>query len=260
VFLFNLLIYDKGIVTTMKLIIKNYEKTKIFSIKHVRFDLDAHNVIALIGPNGSGKTTIMNVLSLLERCETFAVEQQKEMFYPFLAKKQQSYLKDCLTLFDTNPFFDFLTTDEQFSMLKNVNNIGSYDEIKYKALCKYFSFDKYRNHLLKDLSMGNLKKMQIILTLASDNRYIFMDEPTNGLDTTTKIKFADLINEEKKKGRHFLISSHQLDFISSVSDYYVFLDNGVVKDEGDSHSLKTRYHMPINDDLYRKIYDLSQSS
>jgi ABC-type multidrug transport system ATPase subunit len=242
----------------MKLTINNYKKTKIFTIKHVTFDLDTHNVIALIGPNGSGKTTIMNVLSLLERCETFSVASPEKTFYPFREKQQQAYLKSCLTLFDTNPFFDFLTTNEQFSMLTNINDNGSYDEKKYEVLCTYFDFDGYRNHLIKDLSMGNIKKMQIILTLSSDNRYIFMDEPTNGLDTTTKIKFSDLLNEEKKKGRRFLISSHQIDFISKVSDYYVFLDNGVVKDEGNKDYLKTKYDMQMNDDLYRKIYDLAQ--
>jgi len=227
-------------------------------IEAVTFDMNAHQIIALIGPNGSGKTTIMNVLSLLERCETFSVEDDNTTYFPFLAKKQKAYIKDCMTLFDTNPFFDFLTTNEQFSMLQNINKQGSYDSEKYEALCTYFSFDTYRNHLIKDLSMGNLKKMQIILTLASDNKYIFMDEPTNGLDTTTKIKFADLLNKEKQLGRKFLVSSHQIDFISSISDYYIFLDNGVVKDEGDATYLKRKYDMAINDDLYRTIYDLAQ--
>jgi len=244
----------------MKLRITNYQKSNFFTIDNIMFNLEQNNSIALVGPPGSGKTTIMNVLGLLERCETFSVEEHNEVMYPFLSNSKKAYLAKRITTLDENPFVDFLTTNEQFQILQTVDHEKEYNAARYDALCTYFNFEKYVNYLVSDLSPQNLQKMQIILTLASNNQYVFMDDPTTGMDQTTKIKFANLVEEEKHAGKKFIIASPSIDPLPAVWDYYIFLENGKVKDEGTNDYLAKKYNAEINDTLYRLIYPLPDAA
>jgi len=238
----------------MKLKISNYQKSNDFTIDNIMFNLDQNKSIALIGPAGSGKTTIMNVLALRERCETFVVEEQGELMYPFLSNTKKASLEKRITTLDENPFVDFLTTNEQFQILKTVDYQKEYTDARYEALCTYFDFDKYVNYLVNDLSPENIQKRQIILTLASDNKYIFMDNPMAGLSPQTMQKFALFLQEEKTAGKKFIISAPNVDVLFTVPDYYMFLDNGAVREEGTASSLQKKYQIEINELLYQTIY------
>jgi ABC-type multidrug transport system ATPase subunit len=242
----------------MKLKISNYQKSDFFTIDDITFDLTQHSSIALVGPPHAGKTTIMNILALREPCETFCVEEQGELTYPFLSNSKKASLARRITTFDQNPFVDFLTTNEQFQILQAVDHQKEYNTTRYEALCTYFEFDPYVNYLVSDLSPQDLQKRQLILTLASNNQYIFMDAPTLGLDANIKAKFFQLINKEKTVGKKFIMADENITTLTHVADYYIFLADGHVQEEGTSADLTKKYKTEINDTLYEAIYQLKQ--
>jgi len=244
----------------MKLKISNYQKANGFTIDNVLFNLEQNNSIAIVGPIGSGKTTIMNILGLRERCESFSVEEHNEVMHPFLSNSKKAYLEKRITTLDENPFVDFLTTNEQFQILRAVDHQKEYNEARYQALCTYFDFTKYVNYLVSDLTPKNLIKRQIILTLASNNQYIFMDEPTAGLDEKTAVKLANLINEEKESGKKFILSASTVEPVATIADYYIFLEAGKVKEEGNVPYLCKKYNVEIGDALYDSMYELKTAS
>jgi len=244
----------------MKLKISKYQKSDFLTIDDITFDLTQHNSIALLGPTGSGKTTIMNILALHERCETFCVEEQGELIYPFLSNSKKANLARRITTFDQNPFVDFLTTNEQFQILQAVDHQKEYNKTRYEALCTYFEFDEYVNYLVSDLTPQDLQKRQLILTLASNNQYIFMDEPTFGLDEKIKAKFFQLINKEKSIGKKFIMADENITTLAHVADYFIFLANGQVQEEGTRTYFTKKYNTELNDTLYEAIYHPKQAA
>lgn len=211
----------------MKINIYSCKKSKIFEIKNIIFDLNKNGSIGLVGPNGSGKTTIFNILALIEKGVSGEIVDDNGSHDFRAIKDLKKYLTDTWFFFDENPFLEFLTLGEQFNLLKSNFGHEYFSEKKFKELCQILDYDKYINHKIKDLSMGNKRKVQIILTFSSTFKYLFIDEPTNGLDPIMQIKLQMIINNEiKNNNRKFIISSHQLEFITSTCDYLMFLNEG----------------------------------
>jgi Cu-processing system ATP-binding protein len=116
-----------------------------------------------------------------------------------------------------------LTVNELLQMIKDVRD----KEATENHLIELFDLKPFLNQKLGNLSGGTRQKVNLILTFMFDSEIIILDEPTTGLDPISLIRLKEIIQEEKKKGKTILITSHIMSFVEEVSDEIVFLlENG----------------------------------
>ena len=122
-----------------------------------------------------------------------------------------------------------------------------------KELVRLFKIDEKKK--IEDLSLGNLKKVGIVLALMHSPEILILDEPTSGLDPIMQNIFHDLLLEEKKKGTTILYSSHVLKEVSSICDRVGLIKDGkIIKEDLMVNIKKDNYtHLTIKSKEIGKI-------
>ncbi len=183
------------------------------------FELQKNEIVGLIGLNGAGKTTLIRILSgLLDSYNADSIcFDGKPVNFRDNRFKNQRY-----TVFSEDSSFGYFTFREYLSYVFSAYGKKHPD---VSELVKGFHFEEYENKLLKDLSMGNRRKVNLITAFALKAPLLFLDEPVNGLDFQSTEFLYSLISSYKEHGT-LLFSSHILESITLTSDRVMVLENG----------------------------------
>ena len=209
--------------------LKKYYGTSI-GIKDVSLKINAGEIYGFIGPNGAGKsTTIRTVLGLINRNSGNVLFNGKELNLNDLNSKQMiGYLPSEINLYSDMTVKETLDYHESF-----------YEKDIHKRrveLVKLFKVEESKK--IEDLSLGNLKKVGIVLALMHSPKLLILDEPTSGLDPIMQSTFHDILKEEKEKGTAVLYSSHILSEVSNLCDKIGFIKDGVIIKEDSIENIK----------------------
>lgn len=194
---------------------KYYGKTK--GIEDFSLELEEGEIFGLIGPNGAGKsTTIRSVMDLINRTDGKVYFDGHELTRNNVnAKRQIGYLPGEVFLYEG----------------MTVSQIFDYHQSFYKQdLRERREYLSSRLHIdetkkVEDLSLGNRKKVGIVLAFMHNPKLVILDEPTSGLDPIMQKEFYELLKEEKKRGTAMIYSTHILSEVSQICDRV-----GIVKD------------------------------
>ncbi len=194
---------------------KYYGKTK--GVENLSLSLYEGEIFGFIGPNGAGKsTTIRSVLNIINKSSgKVLINGQEFSKNNTEIKKMIGYLPSEINLYDELTVKEMLDYHESF-----------YDGDIHSnrlSLVKRLVLDESKK--IEDLSLGNLKKLGIVLALMHDPKIIILDEPTSGLDPIMQNVFYDILNEEKEKGKTIFYSTHILSEVSKICDRV-----GIIKD------------------------------
>lgn len=191
---------------------------KILGIKDLTFTLKEGEILGFIGSNGAGKsTTIHLIMNLISKTSgTILFCGKKIEMEDLEMKKVVGYLPSEINLYDDLTVGEMLNFHEEFYK-KNIHN-------RRVELVKKFKLDE--NKKIGDLSLGNKKKLGIVLAFMHRPKLLILDEPTSGLDPMMQNIFFDLLREEKKKGTTILYSSHMLNEVSKICDRICILKEG----------------------------------
>ena len=130
--------------------------------------------------------------------------------------------------------------------------------ISYQAILALSELQNYTNHPMDKLSGGQKRKLQFALTLAGNPDLIFLDEPTVGMDAESRTKFWERIDELKKQGKTFLITSHYLEELEKVANRFIFLHNQRIIFDGSltemGKQLK-KVQVTFNSELIKDIFN-----
>ena len=208
---------DKCIIE-IKHLKKYYGKTR--GVEDVSLKINKGEIYGFIGPNGAGKsTTIRTILGLINKTSGSIYIKEKEFDKNDLEiKRIIGYLPSEINLYDNmtiKQIFDYHETFYKKDFSK-----------RRKELVKLLKIDE--NKIIEDLSLGNLKKVGIVLALMHEPEIIILDEPTSGLDPIMQNVFHDILLKEKEKGTTILYSSHVLNEVSSICDKVGFIKNGTI--------------------------------
>ena len=197
---------------------KYYGKTR--GIENVSLGLKKGEIYGFIGPNGAGKsTTIRTIVGLINKTSGKILIDNKEYNLNDLEiKKRIGYLPSEINLYDD------LTVKEIFDYHESFYKIDTFR--KRKRLVKLLKIDE--NKKIEDLSLGNLKKVGIILALMHDPDILILDEPTSGLDPIMQRILHNILIEEKEKGTTILYSSHVLNEVANLCDRIGFIKDGII--------------------------------
>jgi Cu-processing system ATP-binding protein len=197
----------------------------------INLSIKEGGIFAVLGPNGSGKTTIIKtILGMVipdsGRIEVFDTDIKNNSEY----RHQIDYLPQ-IANFPSN-----LKVSELIKMIKDLR--GKTDAGQH--LIEKFKLEPFLNKKLGTLSGGTKQKVNIILTFMFNSPIIILDEPTTGLDPISLIRLKELIQTEKAKGKTILITSHIMSFVEEVADEIVFILEGKIYFKGSISELKTK--------------------
>ena len=199
--------------------IKNLTKYygNVLGVKDLSLSLNEGEIFGFIGPNGAGKsTTIRSIMNLVNKTEVtvwvYGKEFNKE---DNLLKELIGYLPSEIHLYEDLTVKEMLDYHESFYK-KNIHK-------RRNELVRMLKLDETKK--IEDLSLGNSKKLGIVLAFMHEPKILILDEPTSGLDPIMQQNFYELLKEEKQKGTTIFYSTHILSEISKICDRV-----GIIKD------------------------------
>lgn len=199
-------------------------------LKELNLSIQSGKTIAVLGPNGSGKTTmIKSLLGMVLSDKGDILLDGRPIRNQWKYRQQVDYLPQ-IANFPNN-----LKVNELFTMIKDLRGKTTKDT----ELIEYFKLQPFLDSKLGNLSGGTKQKVNLVLTFMFDSPLVILDEPTSGLDPISLIRLKQLIQKEKSKGKTILITSHIMNFVEEVSDELVFLLEGKIYFQGSISALKS---------------------
>ena len=191
---------------------------KIKGVENLSLKLEEGEIFGFIGPNGAGKsTTIRSIMNLINKTSGRVLIENKEFNKDDIEIKEKiGYLPSEIHLYDDLTVKEMLDYHESFYK-KDISK-------RRKELVKRLELDEKKK--IEDLSLGNLKKLGIVLAFMHEPKILILDEPTSGLDPIMQNIFYDLLKEEKAKGNTIFYSTHILNEVSKICDRVGIIRNG----------------------------------
>ncbi|GAA0195597.1 ABC transporter ATP-binding protein [Fulvivirga kasyanovii] len=211
--------------------IKNLEKSfgKNKVLKGVDLEVKGQGIFAILGPNGSGKTTIIKSILGMVLPDAGEIVVGAEG-----VKGNWNYRKNISYLPQIAHFPENLKVKELLRMVKDIRG----QEGNEQPLIERFKLEGFMNSRLRNLSGGTRQKVNIVLCFMFNSPYIILDEPTSGLDPVAMITLRELIQEERAKGKVILLTTHIMDIVEEMADEIVFLLEGKIFFKGSLQDMR----------------------
>ena len=191
----------------------SYGKNEV--LRNISMDLEPGKIYGLLGENGVGKTTLLTLLCGLKKTQTGTIDADGRDPYrrsPLLLQ-DQFYLPDEVA--PTNErAIDWARSTGKFWPNFSLQN--------FDGILQEFEVDAQQK--MNAMSAGQLKKTYIALALACRTRYLYLDEPTNGLDIPSKTCFRSALMKHTREDATIVISTHQVRDLENVIDPIIILD------------------------------------
>ena len=184
-------------------------------LRNITMTLEEGRIYGLLGENGVGKTTLLTLLCGLKQPKAGEITIDGHTPY----KREPSFLSDQYYLSDEVSAINMRAEEYAKSYGKFWDK---FDMGKFLEIMEIFENDASQK--MNRMSFGQLKKTYISFALACNCRYIFMDEPTNGLDIPSKAQFRKAVTKYTSEDSTLLISTHQVRDLENIIDPIIILD------------------------------------
>lgn len=213
---------------------------EIKAVNHISFTVKAGERVAFIGPNGAGKSTTIKILTGIMQPTRGRVEVLGKV--PGAHQKSLAYQVGAV-FGQRSQLWYHLPVQDTFSLLAAIYNIPEAAfQSRLKELAHKFEIIPLLNKPVRQLSLGERMRCEIIASFLHQPSVLFLDEPTIGLDINAKAIIRDLILQQSvEEGVTLLLTSHDTDDIERVCDRVIIIDQGKLLLDDSLHNLKTRY-------------------
>ena len=193
------------------------------AVDSISFKCESGSVFALIGPNGSGKTTTLRMIATMISPTYGAIKiNDKDVSMDSrLARKSIGFMTNQTALYDRL---------SPYEMVKYFADLNSIDKSSFDKRCKdifdRLNMNTFANKRIGTLSSGMKQKTSIARTIIHDPDIIVFDEPTTGLDVMTSRSIIELIRNSKDEKKTIIFSSHRMEEVQSLADDIGVIYNG----------------------------------
>ncbi len=230
---------------------KSYGEKKV--VDNVTIQLPKEKIIAFVGSNGAGKSTVLSIISRTlskDLGEVYIDEVELKNWKTQVLAKKLSILKQ------TNHLNIRLTVKElvEFGRFPySKGKLTKEDEKKVEEAIDYMELKELEDRYLDELSGGQRQMAFIAMVIAQDTEYIFLDEPLNNLDMRHSVQIMKVLKRLiKEKGKTIMVVIHDINFVSCYADHIVAMKNGQVICQGDTEEV-------IDENVLKEIYGMDIS-
>ena len=242
-------------ILEIKNLTKSFGKSDI--LKGVNFSMEKGEVVSIIGSSGSGKTTFLRCINFLETANKgkiicdgdvlFDSESKSELTQREIREKQLQFgfVFQQFNLFPQYDVFTNITLAPKLLAKERAdfktNKAQIYKEIEEKAMSLLEQAglkDKIKNFPC-ELSGGQQQRVAIVRALALDPKIMLFDEPTSALDPELTNEVLKIIKSLADDNMTMIIVTHEMQFAKNISDRIVFMNNGVIAEEGKPEDIFT---------------------
>lgn len=232
---------------------KHFGRTNV--LKDVSFSMEEGNALAIIGSSGSGKTTLLRCLNFLERPDSGQIIVNGETLFDAskegkdkdaeLRKKrlhfgmvfQQFNLFPQYTALENVTLAERLLAQETSEFKKDKKAILTRIDEHGKELLDRMGLAERLNHYPHQLSGGQQQRVAIARALALKPDILCFDEPTSALDPELTGEVLKVIRSLAQQNTTMIIVTHEMAFARDVADQVIFMDGGVIVEQGDPHEV-----------------------
>ena len=232
---------------------KHFGATRV--LEDISFDLEQGQALAIIGSSGSGKTTLLRCLNFLEKPEQGTISVAGNLIFDAAdpATQRESEVRKKRLHFGL--VFQSFNLVPQYTALKNVtlarellaqeqpdfkqNKKQILEEIQAdgRELLAKMGLSERANHYPSQLSGGQQQRVAIARALALHPDILCFDEPTSALDPELTGEVLRVIRELAEQRTTMIIVTHEMAFARDVADQVIFMDGGVIVEQGDAHQV-----------------------
>ena len=214
-------------VIEIKNINKQINKKRI--LNNISFDVFEGDCVALIGPNGAGKTTLMNCLLGNKFVDSGSIKINN------LQPTNNKLKKSVNVLPQENVVPQKLKVKELIDFVKKLYK----DHLSDEEIDNLLRFDnKLKETFASKLSGGQRRLLSFVLSLIGKPSILFLDEPTAGMDTSTRIRFWEIVNTLKNNGLTIIYSSHYIEEVEHTADRILVLNKGELIRDTTPHAMR----------------------
>lgn len=195
---------------TVKNISKKFASTEV--LKDVCLTVEKWNILGLAGPSGGGKSTLLRCIQKLETIDSGAIEYEGETGF----------------MFQDFQLFPHMTVLENLIYAPKIQKKTANPALQAFALLEELSIADKATTYPNKLSGGQKQRVALARSLMMQPQLLLCDEPTSGLDVATILDVVSLLESVRARGVAMLIASHDLDFLTKISDQIMILKKGKI--------------------------------
>lgn len=224
---------------------KSFGKNAV--LKDISFEVKEGDIVAIVGPSGSGKSTLLRCLNMIEKpTGGKIIFEGKDL----LSKKTNlSLVREKIGMvFQQFNLFMHLSVLDNLTLAPVKLKVMGEGNAKRKAMMLLDTIGLKDKALSfpGELSGGQKQRVAILRTLMMDPDIILFDEPTSALDPEMVGEVLDLIKDVANEGKTMIIVSHEMEFVRSVANRILFLENGKIIYDGDNKNFFKNENKRIN--------------
>ncbi|WP_027962991.1 ABC transporter ATP-binding protein [Halalkalibacillus halophilus] len=226
-----------------------FNKNKV--LDRVSFTAEQGKIIGLAAPNGTGKTTLFNVIANYTKPNSGDIIVDEN--YTYSSEKAQLKIHQQLTTFPDQ--------SDLFEELNGVDHIKLYKQMwkgskKPNKIIQSLKMESYAKNKVKTYSLGMRQRLCFAMMVAADSKILLMDEVMNGLDVSNVSLISTILNELKSENKLIFVASHLLENLDLYADRVIFLkDGGIIDELHPNNSEMTYLKVPITTQDYEQIQD-----
>lgn len=208
---------------------KSYGNKEV--LKNINLEIKEGDFVGLVGKNGSGKSTIINILSMVK------TQDSGKISYSF---DEKEIYKNMGIQFQEADFDKRMKVKELAGLWKEIYKVK---DDYYNELIRLLELDQVMNQKIGNISGGQRQKLNIFLALIHNPKVLILDELTTGLDAISRAeirKYLSILNKEK--GKTILMVSHYMDEVENLCNKVCFLKDGVISEEGSPNELIKKHN------------------
>ncbi len=204
-------------------------------LEDISFQVENHDIFAILGRNAAGKTTLINVIvNLLEKQSGVIQVDETEVtcansphMFGIMRNLTDVYLR--------------MTVYEYLSLVGTLFSVSGKElESRIEHFSKRFEFEEHLYKQLKSCSLGTKKKVSFCAAIIHNPKFVILDEPFDSIDPIVCHEMKQYLTEYAKTEGTILITSHALDLIQNFCNKYIIIHNGTVAAQGDIKAYSDR--------------------
>ncbi len=230
-------------VINVQNISKRYgEKTVL---DNICFQIPTGETVAIVGPNGTGKTTLLEILMTLRKVDSGSIS--------ILGKDagEQKNVDDIRSkigvMLQEGGMYNYIKLKEALDLFASFYSVG---KEKIDKLVEYFELKPYLNSKFEKLSGGWKQRFLLAIAFLQDPHLIFLDEPTTGLDPKATQLVWDKIKGGEQKDKTILVSTHSMEEVDKYCDRVIVLNQGKIIANDTPAKIKEKLHVDFFSDAY----------